>query len=185
MSDTILHIVPVHEGDYPDAEQKAQEILQWFLVRDMVKSNLSDCTLGNPGYRFQPNIATIFHNGKQWGYRENLHIHGLELHFGTKRIVFHPMEGEYLILTCPHCNQHIKEPIGYQWVGNWAEGQNIFTCTSCGKENHLTSYSVEPEWGFSNIGISLWNTHWDVKEEFISAMEALFKTPVVAVNVRI
>lgn len=38
MSDNCLHIVPIHEGDYPNASQKADEILQWFLERDIVEN---------------------------------------------------------------------------------------------------------------------------------------------------
>ena len=185
MSDNCLHIVPIHEGDYPNASQKADEILQWFKERDLIENELSDCTLGKLGYRFKPQIASLFNNGDKWAYRENLITHGLEITAGTKRKVFHPMEGMYLNIHCPHCDKEIEQETAFNWVGNWANGQNTFLCTYCQNSNHLVHFKIEPEWGFSNIGITLWNTHWDVKTGFINAIEHLFEMPVSLINVRI
>lgn len=79
----------------------------------------------------------------------------------------------------------IEEETAFSWVGNWAEGQNEFQCTHCLKSNHLVRYKIEPEWGFSNIGITLWNTHWDIKPSIIKELEHLFETPISLINVRI
>jgi hypothetical protein len=65
MSDNCLHIIPRHSGEYPQAEKKANEILSWFQDRDIVEKEPSACVLsmGRKGYRFTPNIATIFNDG--------------------------------------------------------------------------------------------------------------------------
>ncbi|PRY86283.1 hypothetical protein [Mongoliibacter ruber] len=186
MSDNCLHIVPIHEGDYPNASQKAEEILQWFIEKDIVENELSDCTLSSQqGYRFKPAIADLFKDGEIWAYSKSLKTHGLEITSGTTRKVFHPMEGMYLEIHCPHCKNEIDEETAFSWVGNWAKGQNTFQCTHCQNKAHLVRYTIEPEWGFSNIGITLWNAHWDAKPAFINVMEHLFECPVILIQVRI
>lgn len=185
MSDNCLHIIPIHEGDYPNALHKAEEILQWFLERDIVENELSDCVLGNFGYRFKPQIASLFNDGEKWAFRENLITHGLEITAGTTRKGFHPMEGMYLIIHCPNCEQKIDTDTAFLWVGNWTEGQNTFQCPHCQYKAHLVRYTIQPKWGFSNIGITLWNTHWDVIPAFINAIEQLFHCPIALIQVRI
>ena len=175
MSDNCLHIVPIHEGDYPNPSQKAEEILKWFQERDLIEKELSDCTLGKFGYRFKTQIGSLFIDGEKWAYCENLSTHGLEITAGTTRRVFHPMEGMYIEMHCSNCEKKIDEETAFSWVGDWAKGQNTFQCPHCQYKAYLASYTIEPEWGFSNIGISLWNTHWDVKPEFINAMECIFR----------
>ncbi len=188
MSDNCLHIVPKHKGDYPDSEQKAKEILAWFQDRDMVENHLSDCILATDkkGYRFKPNIAAIFKDAQGQAYSDTLLTHGLELTYG-KRTIFHPLEGMYLIIRCPHCGKDIDEDTGFHWIADWYEnqGKDYPVCPHCQEKRHLTEYDIEPEWAFSNLGISLWNTHWDLKPELLTAMEDLLGTEVVVVPVRI
>lgn len=187
MSDNCLHIVPIHQGDYPNAEQKAEEILKWFQDRDLVETEPSDCimSLEKNGYRFKPNIASIF-NEDYGAYCDNLIVHGLELIAG-KRTVFHPMEGAYLDISCPNCQFKIDENMGYEWISDWYKnnGNDYPACPNCHTKTHLTEYDIEPEWAFSNIGISLWNTHWDLTPEFLNEMKQLFGTDVKVVPVRI
>jgi len=61
MGVSCTHIVPVHEGNYPNAERKATDILEWFKQRDVVENDPSDCLLSNDrfGYRFKPVIESI------------------------------------------------------------------------------------------------------------------------------
>lgn len=186
MSDNCLHIVPKHKNEYPNAELKAKEILKWFQEKDFVETKLSNCTLGEKGYRFKPNIASIFNDGGLWAYQKDLITHGLEIVYG-KRTVFHPMEGAYLEIKCPNCNKTIDEKTGYEWISNWYENTNTDYphCPCCSEKRHLTEYKIEPEWAFSNIGISLWNTHWDLKSDFVSEMETIFGTEIIVVPVRI
>ena len=135
MSDNCLHIVPIHKEEYPNTELKSKEILNWFQGKGLVESELSDCILSmdKKGYRFKPNIVSIFNDGELWAYSDSLITHGLELVSG-KRTVFHPMEGMYLEITCPDCNSIIDENIGFDWVANWSEnsGTNYPNCPNCG-----------------------------------------------------
>ncbi|WP_298781622.1 hypothetical protein [uncultured Polaribacter sp.] len=188
MSDNCLHIVPLHKEDYPNAELKAKEILEWFQKKGIVEKELSACILSKDkkGYRFKPNITSIFNEGELWAYRDKYCIYGLELVF-EKRTVFHPQEGAYLVIDCPNCNKTIDEQLGYEWISDWYEnkGKDYQNCPICKEKRHLTEYHIEPTWAFSNIGISLWNTHWDLKSDFLNEMKQLFGTEIIIVPVRI
>lgn len=188
MSDTCLHIVPKHKDDYPCSESKAKEVLTWFQQRDMVEDCLSDCILSTSkkGYRFKPNIASIFNKGESWKYSDTLLIFGLELTYGRRK-VFQPVDGGHLMISCPNCGKTVEEKIGYHWISDWHEnkGRDYHNCLNCNEKRHLTEYSIEPEWAFSNIGISLWNGHWDLKAGFLTEMEKLFKTEIIVVPVKI
>ena len=139
----------------------------------------------NQRYRFKPQIASFFNDGEKRSFRDNLITHGLEITADTTRRVFHPMEGIYLEIHCPHCKNGIDEETAFSWIGNWAEGQNTFQCPHCQYKAYLASYTIEPKWRFSNIGITQWNTHWDAKPAFINVMEELFECPVTLIQVRI
>lgn len=186
MSDNCLHIVPVHQEDYPNTVQKAKEILAWFQDRDLVETEATDCTLGEKGYRFKPNIAALFKDGETWAYRKDLHTHGLEISTG-KRQMFCAGEGMYLEISCPNCNTKINEDLGYKWIGDWfsPDKTDTPTCPHCQQTRHLTEYGLTPNCAFSNIGVSLWNTHWDIKPETIAEMELLFGTKVSIIIERI
>ncbi len=188
MSDNCLHIVPKHKEDYRNSKLKAKEIVEWFQARDTVEHDLSNCILSTDkkGYRFKPNIAAIFNDGDLWAYDDSLRVCGLELTY-DRRTVFHPMEGAHLIMRCPNCGKIIAEDMAYQWINDWYKnkGKDYQNCPNCNKKKHLTEYNTEPEWAFSNIGISLWNTHWHLKPAFLAAMEKLFKAEVIVVAARI
>ncbi|PID33854.1 MAG: hypothetical protein CR955_00380 [Thiotrichales bacterium] len=188
MSDNCLHIVPKHRDDYPDSELKAKEILTWFQEREMVEDCLSNCILSTnqKGYRFKLNITSIFNDGTSWVHNDALLTQGLELAYG-KRKVFHPVEGAYLTITCPSCGKAVDEETAYHWIDDWHEnkGKDYQNCPSCNEKRHLTEYEIEPAWAFSNLGISLWNTPWDLTTEFLSDMKKLFKTEIIVVPVRI
>jgi predicted nucleic-acid-binding Zn-ribbon protein len=187
MSDNCLHIIPRHSGEYPQAEKKANEILSWFQDRDIVEKEPSACVLsmGRKGYRFTPNIATIFNDGESWAYRGDLVLHGLELEYG-KRKVFFPGEGDYMVITCPNCSQSIYKEEVFDWINDWYLGKTeFFHCPHCHKKEHLTEYIIDPNWGFSNLAISLWNTHYDLKPNFLEEMKSILETEIVVVNMRI
>ena len=49
MSDYTISIVP-KVSRYAVDEVVVNDILKWFVSKDIVKAELSDCTLGNSGY---------------------------------------------------------------------------------------------------------------------------------------
>ena len=191
MSDNCIHIIPVHEGDYPDAERKAFELLAWFRERDMVEAELSDCTLGKPGYRFKPAITAIAADVGQVKefFRLDLLTLGLELHF-ERRTVFHPMEGVGAIrMTCGSCGHEHDDARTGEFLLSWIDATDDFPrCAGCGRASHITTYSFEDSghWGFSNLGITLWNFDPDLNSAFLVEMRAIYGTEEIrVVNVRI
>jgi hypothetical protein len=187
MSDNAIHIVPIHTGTYQNDKQKAEEILKWFQEREIIENTLSDCilSLDKNGYRFKPNITSIFKDGDLWAYSDSLKTHGLELVF-DKRTIFHPVEGMYLEITCPHCKYQFSDDFGFTCITQWYENINDYPiCPKCKQKRHLIKYHIEPEWAFSNIGITLWNTHWDFKTEFLEDMKQLFGSEITVVQARL
>lgn len=187
MGVSCTHIVPVHEGNYPDAERKAAEILEWFKQRDIVESDPSDCLLGMDefGYRFKPAIESILSPGDR-PYAEALFRHppqtlGLDLYVG-ERTIFHPMEGGSLETTCPLCGHSQDEDYVSDFLSGWLDATNDYPrCQGCGTEQHINAYRFEQDWGFSNIGVTMWNFPGHPTGEFLDEMRALFGTETVRV----
>ncbi|MFT0138931.1 hypothetical protein ACEK07_22570 [Alcanivoracaceae bacterium MT1] len=191
MSDNCTHIVPVHKGDYPDDHAKVKEILYWFQKRGMVENALSDCTLGEPGYRFLPEISRIFDEEPRPDSSEHtLLTHGLELHHGSRR-VFHPMEGADLHFACPECNHDMGWDAA-DGISAWYEREDDYPqCRNCAKTFHITEYRTdhggkEPPWAFSNVAITLWNAFGEAFAPwFLDEMKTLYGTDILVVEVRI
>lgn len=190
MSDNCLHIVPLHEGDYPDPERKALELLAWFQERDMVEAEPSDCTLGDPGYRFKPAITKIAADAGQVRefFRLDLRTLGLELHF-KGRTIFHPMEGVGAIrMICGACGHEHDDGRTGEFLLSWVEARDDCPrCAACGRASHITTYRFEDTgyWGFSNLGITLWNFDLDLSAAFLAEMRAIYGTEIRLVHVRI
>jgi rubredoxin len=151
MSETCIHIVPVHEGEYPNAEAKAKEIFDWFREHDMIEETLSDCTLdADGGYQCKPAIIGIYDSeklsqsaakvpnifqkiydsdfGKAYlkdktipNYLEQLILGNGLEIYHGKRKVFHPMSGMELHIICPECNYEFEEDFGFECITNWME----------------------------------------------------------------
>lgn len=181
------HIVPVHEDNYPDAERKAAEILEWFKQRDIVENDPSDCLLSKDkfGYRFKPAIESIVSLSDR-PYAEALFKHppqtfGLDLYAG-ERTIFHPMEGASLDAACPLCGHFQDNDYVSDFLSGWLDATSDQPrCQGCGTEQHINAYRFEQDWGFSNIGITLWNFPGDQTGEFLDEMRALFGTEAVRV----
>ncbi|SIS58963.1 hypothetical protein [Paracoccus saliphilus] len=174
-----MHIVPVHRHDYPDGEATVKTALRWFQERELVENELSDCALGEAGYRLLPEISRIFEDGEPL---QRLKIQGLALHYGARK-VFHPMEGAEMHFACPAC--------GYEqgWdasdsIGLWYSGEDDFPeCPECKQHHHVTEYEtrgsrgLEPAWAFSNIGMTIWNGPGsELATWFLDEMRALYGT---------
>ena len=189
MSDSCRHIVPVHSGDYPDPEAKAQEILAWFQDRGMVASEPSDCTLEGLGYAFTPKIEALFIEPMDPRAHEGA-IRGLSLHAGERR-VFHPMEGADLSFVCPGCG-HDQGWDAVDAIGAWFAGEDDEPlCPACGERFHISRYATDrggtdTPWGFSNLGITLWNDHGgDFRPDFLRTLRGLYGTDLRVVEVHI
>lgn len=88
MSDSYISIVPGLR-DYPDRYVKAQEILFWLVEKDIVKKELSDCTLGpENGYAISDGARSVVDEPEYLPYE--LIVNGLEII--TELQVFHPGE---------------------------------------------------------------------------------------------
>ncbi|ASK33283.1 hypothetical protein CEK62_02210 [Alcanivorax sp. N3-2A] len=189
MSTSCTHIVPVHTGDYPEDEAKAMEVLAWFQARSLVETDLSDCTLGKPGYRFTPEIGPLFIEAPD-PRSQDLLTRGLELHHGG-RTVFHPAEGAQLSFICPSCG-HDQGWDALESIGDWySRVEDCPRCPACGARYHINEYGTDAggtdtPWAFSNLGITFWNDHGGAFQPgFLEAMRGLFGTDIRVVEVHI
>lgn len=185
MSVSCTHVVPVHEDNYPDAERKAAEILEWFKQREIVESDPSDCLLSTDklGYRFKPAIESIM-NLSDRPYAQALFKHppqvfGLDVYVG-ERMIFHPMEGGSLETTCPLCGHSQDEGYVGDFLSNWLDTASDYPrCQGCGTEQHINAYRFEQDWGFSNTGVTMWSFPGEPADEFLDEMRILFGTEAV------
>lgn len=183
MGSGCIHIVPVHAGEYTDAEAKAGEILAWFVERGMVEAEPSDCIMADrPGHRFTPAIAGLFEDNAAMDEvaARAMAVFGLDIHCTGKR-VFHPMEDAQLEMGCPRCGHIHAMDEAMELVGTWYEGAERVACRACGEASPLAFYDCVPDWGFSSIAITLWNTNGDLNADFIAKMSALFGVEAVRV----
>nr|WP_314262463.1 hypothetical protein [uncultured Devosia sp.] len=156
MSDNSLHLVPVHQGDYPNARDKAHQALAFLVERDMVEAQPSDCTLATaPGHRFLPGARELFEDGD--AIHLGLAVSGVSLECEGRR-AFHPMESADLNLTCATCGRVHMFDEAVEFIPGWLSGEQEFPrCLACGTARHLAEWNCQPEWAFSNLGLTFWN----------------------------
>src|SRR5436190_19587043 len=86
MSDTYISIIPKTK-DYPERKAKANEILNWLIAKDIVKPELSDCTLGSDnGYSVSHGAKSVVDEPEYLPF--DLITNGLDIITETQ--VFHP-----------------------------------------------------------------------------------------------
>ncbi len=160
MSDNSIALVP-KKFRYPDNEAKAKEILDWLISNDIVKSEISDCTLNGKGYSVSEGAKAITDSPNTLPFR--LKTNGLSVI--TDRWVFYAGLGDIEALICPKCNEDIAFE---DWdFSPWSENKtDVLTCPSCNSGTEINQYQFDPAWGFSDLGFIFWN--WpSFKEEFI------------------
>jgi hypothetical protein len=161
MSDHSISIVP-KKSSYPNNIEKAKEIVNWLLARDIIKPTLSDCILSSTnGYPISDGAAqiTLFPDYLPFCSLTN----GLEVI--TERSVFDTGENWIDKLICPSCTENIAF---HDWeLDSWynRESDN-FTCALCRHETEIHHFTFDPDWGFSDLGFKFWN--WpDFTDDFI------------------
>jgi hypothetical protein len=88
MSDSYISIVPKVK-EYPHHKQKAGEIINWLTSRDIIKTHLSDCTLGKDlGYAVSEGAKKVVEEPEYLPF--DLITNGLEVI--TEMNIFHPGE---------------------------------------------------------------------------------------------
>ncbi|WP_252106889.1 MULTISPECIES: hypothetical protein [unclassified Halomonas] len=172
------HIVPVCEGDYPNAHEKVGELLAWFQAREMVEQQPSHCLFENEllGYRLLAPIASIW---REPGLTDTLDLNvcGLELHAGERR-VFHPLEGAELSFVCPACG------FDQGWdaltaIGDWQAGDDDYPCCpGCQARFPINQFDTDAggtdvPWAFGTLGLTFHNGGVDFAPWFLKAMREL------------
>lgn len=162
MSDASISIVP-KKSSYPNHLEKADEILQWLIFRDIVKPTLSDCILGSKyGYAISDGAIPISRFPDQLPF--DSWTNGLQVI--TERRVFDTGENWIDKLICPHCTENIAF---IEWdLDSWYSRQSDnFTCALCRHQTDIHDFTFEPDWGFSDLGFIFWN--WgEFTDEFIA-----------------
>ena len=154
MSDSSISIV-CKKSRYLNNKEKAQEILEWLVVKNIVDSTVSDCTLGSEnGYTVSKGAESVVEEPRFLRFGPG-QVNGLS--FITERTIFHTGGNGMEELICPSCKNDISQE-GWDFFDPWAGGEtDDLTCPSCGNSNEIHDYSFKPEWGFSNLGFTFWN----------------------------
>jgi len=87
MSDSYISIVPKIK-DYPERKAKTKEILDWLNEHDIVKTELSDCILGEGGYAISDGATKVVNESEHLPF--SLITNGLDIITETQ--IFHPGE---------------------------------------------------------------------------------------------
>jgi len=163
MSDHSISIVP-RKSNYFDNKEKAKEILDWLISLDIVKPTLSDCVLSSDnGYAISEGAKNITTDPDSLPF--DLITNGLEII--TERHVFHTGENGIEELICPNCNQDFSSE-DWDFLSDWSDNKsNNLKCPLCNVGTDIHKFKFTPEWGFSDLGFSLWN--WtELTEDFIN-----------------
>lgn len=163
MSTHSISIVP-KLSSFPNNTDKAIEILNWLVSKDIVENTSTDCTYGSEyGYAISEGAKRVISLPDDLPY----HIIPNGLDIVTERRVFDTGQNGMNECICPHCKENIALE-EWDFISKWYENEsNNITCTKCGKESEIHLYSFEPEWGFSNLGFTFWNLV-DFTDEFLA-----------------
>ena len=162
MSDQSISIVP-RQSVFSDKENKANEILEQLVSRNIVKPTLSDCVLSsNDGYTISEGAKIISTEPELLPF--GLWTNGLEII--TERHVFHTGQNGIEELICPSCRADIANE-DWDFLDEWGDNKsNNLTCPLCYVETDIHQFKFTPEWGFSDLGFTFWN--WaSLSESFI------------------
>ena len=115
MSDYTISLVP-SVSRYAFAEIAVDDILKWLVSKDIVKAELSECTLGNLGYAFSDGAQYIVLEPHFLPYQ--LDINGLEI--TTERTIFNTGQNGIDCIVCPNCTENI---VDNEWdLDPWYQG---------------------------------------------------------------
>lgn len=166
MSDSSISIVP-RLSAFPNKENKAKEILDWLIGRDIVKSKSSDCVLGsNLGYAVSEGAKLITNETAYLPF--GLENNGLDLILD--RQIFHTGQHGLDHILCPNCDTDIS-PEASNIFTQWADDKmNSLPCPHCSTKSNIHQFNFSPTWGFSDLGFTFWN--WpDFTTQFIGEFQ--------------
>nr|WP_068891035.1 hypothetical protein [Pedobacter panaciterrae] len=158
MSDTSTTFVP-KTSDYPNAQVKAREVIEWLILGDIINPVISDCILNNEGgYRISSGAIKLTNDPEGFNSLAGLHTFGLEI-IHTKT-VFDTGGNGLDSMRCPGCHAEVLTE-DYSFIEKWwSEERTTFTCTNCDESYEINEFIFTPEWGFSNLGFRFWNFPW-------------------------
>ena len=180
MSEHNISIVP-RQSTYPDRQNKANEILDWLVSRDIVKPTLSDCVgSSNNGYAISNGAKTVCADPSKLPF--DYIVNGLQI-ISTRQI-FDIGENGMEELICPNCNHDISSE-DWDFFNDWSESvSNNLTCPLCDVSNDVHKFKFTPQWGFSDLGFTFWN--WPpLTDRFISEFKDKLKCDVDIVFTRL
>ena len=167
MSDTSTSIVP-NISYYPDAAEKAVEIVDWLISIKAVKPEKTKCILSEEtGYPIGEGARLLTDGPEQLPFK--LVTNGLEVI--TTRTIFSAFEGGLDKMVCPKCGTDILDEDSFDFLDNYYDkGDAMLACTHCKKKSDLNEYLTEPAWAFSNLGFTFYN--WpEFKKDVIKDFE--------------
>lgn len=157
------------DSDAASAESAAQGIRDWMISERIIRSQPSDCALGEPlGYAPAERYALAV---EEYPRLFTLRTNGVA--FIAKRSVFHA--GGAFELVCSEC--HNRFAGGEMWsdaVSRRFSGDSVgvLSCPKCGFQTSIVEWQHDPVWAFGYVGINFWN--WPpLRTDFITQVRNL------------
>lgn len=155
---------------FQNKELKVKEVLSWLISKDIIKAELSDCTLNSEsGYSVSDGAKDVSEFPIDLPF--DLDINGLEI------IVNRAIYGDYPEeIKCPCCNT--KFEIEDLEVADWLHyDSDELICPKCNKGSDPNAFTFIPETVFSDLSFKFWN--WpEFKDTFLKEFEEKLETPV-------
>ena len=170
MSDFSISLVP-NKTEVDNKEIVRNSILDYLINRKIIRDEKSDCVLNSKG-GFPPgkNVSSILIDENDNNFK-SLWTNGLEII--EERTVFHTGGNGIEKIKCPKCDSDIIDSDWGNYIDYWYKGKdNSFECPDCKKRISITNCNFEPNWGFSDFGLTFWN--WpNIKESLVRELEEI------------
>lgn len=144
---------PVVEAN--EADILAEKVVSELVSAGLVKSEQTDCTLGDIGYPPAPGVLKYLREPDDMLMR--LRTNGLEV--VTRRSVHLAADLERIL--CPACGSPVEDLSKLHWqeaVGQWYDGgDGPLTCPACFQDASVATWIHEPTCGFGNLAFTFWN----------------------------
>lgn len=168
MSDNTITIVDPEAGP-GEAEGLAARVITHLQDRRIISTELTDCTLGAPGYPPGSNYAEGC--GPDHGSFPRFAVNGVRAI--TERTVFDTgANGVELMCPCGSSNDGGEEY--FEAVSAWHGGNEgaLFTCPHCRKTRRLVDWDGPWAFGFGHLGIEFSN--WPpLSDRFVASLAEL------------
>ena len=182
MSDFSISVVP-RTSAYPGKEEKAQDILDWLVSKDVVKVEKTDSILGGQGklgHAVSEGAKRVVKNPENLPF--NLWTNGLDIII--ERMIYSTCQYGLDQFICPNCKDNLAHK-GWAIFEDWYNYEwDKVICPICNQSEEIHSFTFNPSWGFSDLGFTFWN--WtEFTPEFLEEFQRKLGVEIDVVEARI